>query len=240
MMLSILTTNMDVAEVYRPARVASMARKMGLSQGWSLDLIIEDTDRRAWDFNHLGMRNRAIRKLLQDKPRLLVGSPMCIAYSCMNNINYARMSKEEVDERVADARKHLEFCVKLYRIQMNEGHYLLHEHPASAKSWEETAAKRLLMEEIVERVVGDQCRYGLKSREGDVVGPAKKPTGFMTNSVCIARRLEKRCVNTPQRQVHQHIRLESGRARKAQIYLDKLCKETFEGLMEQMEVDRKG
>ena len=88
-MLLILTTNMDVAEVYSPARVARMARKMGLSQGWSLDLTTEDTDGRAWDFNHMEMRNRAIRKLLQDKPRLLVGSPMCIAYSCMNNINYA-------------------------------------------------------------------------------------------------------------------------------------------------------
>ena len=240
MMLSILTSKIDVAEVYSPPRVASMARKMALSQGWSLDLTTEDTDGRAWDFNHLEMRNRAIRKLLQGKPRLLIGSPMCTAYSCMNNINYARMSKEEVDERVAYARKHLEFCIKLYRIQLNEGRYFLHEHPASAKSWQEKAVTRLLMEEAVEKVVGDQCRYGLTSRKDGVVGPAKKPTGFMTNSVCIARRLAKRCTNTTQRQAHQHIRLESGRAKKAQIFPDKLCNELCEGLMIQMAMDRKG
>ena len=35
----------------------------------------QDEYGRAWDFNHLEMRNRAVTKLLKDKPRLLIGSP---------------------------------------------------------------------------------------------------------------------------------------------------------------------
>ena len=165
---------------------------------------------------------------------------MCIAYSCMNTIYYARMSKEEGNARVAYARKHLELCIKLYRIQLDAGRYFLHEHPATATSWQEGVVKKLMTEEAVERVMGDQCRYGLSTKDGSVIGPAKKPTGFMTNSVCIARRLMKKCPNTTRRQVHQHIRLENGRAQAAQIYLDELCKEMCEGLIEQIEVDRKG
>ena len=64
-----------------------MAREMGLRAGWSFDLTTTDDDGRAWDFNSVEMRNRAIHKVLKDRPLLLIGSPMCIAYSTLNNIN---------------------------------------------------------------------------------------------------------------------------------------------------------
>ena len=75
-MLKMLLMNIDVAEVYSPPRVTQMARKMGLRACWSLDLTTTDADGRAWDFNSLEMRNRATRRVLQDRPLLLIGSPM--------------------------------------------------------------------------------------------------------------------------------------------------------------------
>ena len=50
--------------------------------------------------------------------------------------------------------------------------------------------KRLMSRSGVQRVVGDQCQYGLKSKDDLGEGPARKRIGFLTNSVCIARRLE--------------------------------------------------
>ena len=73
-MVEMMLNQMDVAEVYSPPRVAAMARRMGLRQGWSLDLTTYDRDGREWDFNSLEMRNRAIRKVLRDKPLILIGS----------------------------------------------------------------------------------------------------------------------------------------------------------------------
>ena len=32
--------------------------------------------------------------------------------------------------------KHLKFCIELYNIQLSNGLYFLHEHPASARSWQ--------------------------------------------------------------------------------------------------------
>ena len=64
-MLQMIIAGMDVAEVYSPPRVTTMAREMGLKAGWSLDLTTNDTDGRAWDFNDPEMRNRAARKLEQ-------------------------------------------------------------------------------------------------------------------------------------------------------------------------------
>ena len=113
-MRRILLERMDVAEIYNRPRIAEMAHKMGLRAGWSLDLTTCDEHGRPYDFNCKHMRNAAVRKVLEDKPRLLIGSPMCGPFSAMNNINYARMIEEEKQERLAHGRKHLEFCINLY------------------------------------------------------------------------------------------------------------------------------
>lgn len=141
------------------------------------------------------MRNRAVRKLLRDKPVVLVGSPTCGPFSVMNCINYGRMDKTEVAQRLEHVRRHLKFCAKLYKMQIDGGRYFLHEHLQSATSWGEDCIKKLLQEQGVQRVIGDQCMYGLKSKEGGRIGAARKSIGFLTNSPCVAKRLSKRCPN---------------------------------------------
>ena len=113
-MFNKLLPKIEVAEIYSPPRVTETAKKMGLRAGWALDITTSDVDGRAWDFNQLEMRNRTVRKLVRDKPILLVGSPMCKAFSQLNNINYSKMLKEEVEQRLKYGRKHIEFCTKLY------------------------------------------------------------------------------------------------------------------------------
>ena len=92
----------------------------------------------------------------------------------------------------------------------------------------------------VQRVVGDQCQFGLKSKDEEGVGLARERTGFLTNAVCIARRLNKKCPKTNKYQVHKHVILTNGRARAAQVYPDKLCKESCLGIKEHIQRDRSG
>ena len=186
------------------------------------------------------MRNNAVRLLLEDKPRLLIGSPMCGPFSTMNQINYARMTKEEKQQKLEHGRKHFEFCMKLYEIQWREGRYFLHEHPDGASSWQEDCVHRLLKRQGVIRVAGDQCRYGLKSHDGQREGPARKRTGFMTNAPCIAKRLNIKCPNNNSYRPHDHVQLINGRAAAAQVYPPTLCMAVCRGLMEQIEADRRG
>ena len=239
-MMGLLIANVQVAEVYSPPRVTEMAKAMGLKVGWSLDLTTRDSDGKQWNFNETEMRNRAVRLVLKDQPLLLIGSPMCTAFSIMNNINYARMAPEEVQRRMEYGRTHLQFCAKLYAIQWKAGRYFLHEHPAEATSWQEECIARILKKQGVIKVTGDQCMYGLQSSDGHRTGSARKRTGFMTNSACVAKQLERRCLNKFGYEVHHHIRLECGRTRKAQEYPPELCQAICTGLQEQLEVDRKG
>ena len=154
MMRTIMFEKMDVAEVYSRSRVAAMAHRMGLRAGWSLDLATCDEMGRPWDFNQQQMRNAAIRKLLQDRPRLLIGSPMCGPYSTMTNINYSKMTEEEKQVKIAYGSRHLEFCMKLYEVKRREGRYFLHGHPDAASSWQEECVQRMLKRHGVTRVVG--------------------------------------------------------------------------------------
>ena len=153
-MKEMIVKEMDVAEVYGPPRIVEMAHKMGLRAGWGLGLTTCGEHGRPWDFNCPKMRNAAVRKLLNDRPRLLIGSPMCAPFSCMNNMNYARMTEEEKQNRIDYGRRHLEFCMSLYEIQWREGRYFLHEHPESASSWQEECVRRMFKRQGVIRVVG--------------------------------------------------------------------------------------
>ena len=199
-----------------------------------------DEDGRCWDFNDKEMRNRAVRNVIEDQPFFLSGSPMCTAFSIMHRINYARMASDEVEGRLAYGRAHLEFCAKCYATQWKVGRYFLHGHPAEASSWQEDCIKTVLEKQGVLRVVGDPCQYGLTTRDGDRLGLARKRTGFMTNSICLAKRLERRCPNKPIEEIHKHIVLEGGRTRAAQVHPPELCKEICRGIQEQIEVDRRG
>ncbi len=52
-MLNLVTSGMDVAEIYSPPRIACKATEMGLRGGWSLDLTTTDVDGNRWDFYKL-------------------------------------------------------------------------------------------------------------------------------------------------------------------------------------------
>ncbi len=134
-----------VAEVFSPPRVNVIAKKIGLSPGFSLDLNVNDPeDNRPWDFTLESKRNKALALVKSQKPFLLIGCPPCTAFSVLFSSNLSRMDPEQVKSRTEAAIKHIEFCIKLYKLQVSEGRYFLHEHPWSAWSWSLPCVQELL------------------------------------------------------------------------------------------------
>ena len=89
----------------------------------------------------------------------------------------------------------------------------------------------------VYRVRADLCEYGLttNNEKGTGVMPAKKPTGFLTNTIHIAQLLSRRYSGT-----HKHQPLMGGRAGPATRYARKLCEEIVTGLVAQKQADETG
>ena len=71
------------------------------------------------------------------------------------------MSPENQERMIANGRQHLEFCMKLYRIQVEQGLYFLHEHPAHARSWQEPFVRDLVQDYRVHTVKGDMCCFAM-------------------------------------------------------------------------------
>ena len=89
----------SVSEVYSPPRITlelRRQRRSPLSPGLALDLTVNDPDDgKPWDFSLLAKRIKARRLLQQARPILLIGSPMCTAFSAWQQLNYAKSQDQE-------------------------------------------------------------------------------------------------------------------------------------------------
>ena len=177
-----------ITEIYSPSRVNGVAGKLRLIPGTSLDLTTTDENGDPWDFNVKSMRDKAEKIVRSKGALLLIGSPMCTAFSQLQNINFSRLNPEDVKAVIEYGTTHLEFCMKLYKIQAQQGRYFLHEHPAGATSWKNEKVKELLDMKGVEKVIGHMCAFGMIQEDEQGEALIKKPTAFMGNCDKVLKR----------------------------------------------------
>ena len=127
--------------------------------GLALDLTTTNSKGEPWDFNDPARRAEAEKLLNEQKPQLLIGTPMCTAFSNIQNLNKAKRDPAIVAAEIEKARTHLRWCCHLYQLQLNRGAYFLHEHPGGATSWEESCVQDIWAHPEVERIINHQCQH---------------------------------------------------------------------------------
>ena len=150
-----------VTEVYSPPRVTAMAKRMNMVPGMALDMTTMDDDGLPWDFNNPDKVEKAKWIIKNKRAMLVIGSPMCAAFSQLQRINFSKMSEADRNTVVEYGKRHLEVCLELYAIQMNQGLYFLHEHPWNAASWQHEGIQQMLNRRGVTKVRGDMCSFGM-------------------------------------------------------------------------------
>ena len=70
---------------YRITAASKLLPELKVIPGFAFYLTTSDGDGRPWDFDKKEMRGRAIRRVREHKPMLLIGSPMCTALSPLGN-----------------------------------------------------------------------------------------------------------------------------------------------------------
>ena len=222
----------DVTEIYSPPRVTQYCEQYGLRPGGALDLTSRDESGEVWNFDIERKREQAKRLIAELRPRVIIGSPACTAFSVLQHMNRERMGEARFLEMKQRAIKHVEFCCELYEWQVSRGLYFVHEHPLSASSWKLPCVERVLGLQGVSRVTADMCAFNMTQTDSGGPGLVKKPTGFMTNSEVMASRLAQRCSGG-----HRHVALVGGRAAAAQRYPEQLCRTICEAAQAQMKQD---
>ena len=232
-LLACMLSGVDITEVYSPVRFNKCCNKFGLP-GDSFDF------RDGYDLSDERTQAEVIRRIKQTDPKLVIGSPPCTLFSKIQALNIhvhgpAWEARFLVERETAV--KHITFCIKLLRLQMQRGIFFLMEHPAYADTWKIPEVIEGFKLTDVDSVIGDQCLHGLKTRKskaGEEVS-AKKLTKCVSNSWCILQELSVRCDKS-----HAHQHLMGGSASHAQEYPDELCKAICRGLANQLKYNRSG
>ena len=182
-----------------------------------------------WNFCRKSDRQEAKKIIKRKKPTWVIGAPPCTPFSIWNHgINHKKMAAEDVKKSLEEGRLHLKFACSLYRYQVSQGRYFLHEHPASAMSWREDSIESVLKLRNVRQVTGHQCQYGLVTpsvSDPNVLVPAMKPTRFMSNSDVMLQQLMRKCDHE-----HIHQPLVGGRCKAAAMYPEGLVKAILRGI----------
>ncbi|MBN71658.1 MAG: hypothetical protein CME32_20555 [Gimesia sp.] len=232
----------DVSELFSQPRIAQEAAireydGMKLVPGWSLDLTRTDpTTNKPWDLSKPEVRTR-VRKLVKDtKPFVVIGSPPCTMFTSLQNLSKNRRDKAKFERKFEEAKQHIKFCEEVYKMQVKEGRFFMHEHPNSASSWNMPEMIRLAAMEGVEITTCDMCAYGLKTIDDEGEALAEKRTRIMSNAPEIIKRVSRQCTNKDMEKKterHRHADLTNGRAKKCQVYPREFCKAVCEGIATQ-------
>ena len=89
-----IRSQVDVAEIYSPARVTTAAKLIGLRAGLAMDLT------NGWDFTRRSHREAAERYVREVKPWLLIGSPECRMFSTLQNLNKNSPHKDRIAKKL--------------------------------------------------------------------------------------------------------------------------------------------
>ena len=81
---TMILKGVDITEVFSPERVTKIASEHGLKAGLSMDL------RTGWDFRRKEDRRKAKKYILEEKPVLVIGSPVCTPFSTLQRWNWGR------------------------------------------------------------------------------------------------------------------------------------------------------
>ena len=110
--------------------------ELHLAPGQTFDLRA-DRNGRSWNFLLTADRAEARRVIQEAEPYIVIGSPPCTSFCSFNRrLNYRRMDPDRVRRLIHEGNVLLKFAIEIYEFQLAAGRHFLHEHLASACSWQ--------------------------------------------------------------------------------------------------------
>ena len=216
------TTQVDFVELFNPGNFK--AQKGTLIAGGTYDVKVNPS----MDLTRSSVQEQTRLAIAREDPLILIGAPPCTVFSPMQNINQKHQHGPAWEQKYQEGCDLLLFASRCYWDQIEQGKFFLHEHLATASSWNMECMTELAAHPGVYSVKGDMCRWGMKVRDEipeDASQPylIKKPTKWKTNCRLLAELLSLRCEGN-----HVHARLEGGTlTKRAASYPFSLVRDIF-------------
>ena len=146
-----------------------------MKPGYSLDLTMKDPATGApWDLSKPEVQSR-VRKLVRDtEPFCVVGSPPCTAFSALQEISRAKRDPREMRRQLEEGKRHIRFCIEIYKMQLEGRRHFVHEHPEGSKAWAMPEVVELFARPEVGSTVLHMCAFGMTAQDERGRAPVKK------------------------------------------------------------------
>ena len=188
MELCILWNELNACEttaILNPSKFASCATRLGLREGFAVDLTTGRANGTMWDLILEDERAELRRVQNREEPELLAGSPLGDDLSSL--LNPSVESQEISKLKTERIETQIRACVQSYKLQMEMQKHFVHEHPKDSKSWEMPEVQHFVSDPRVRSIDGPMCRWSLKARgSNDKVEFMRKQTRWLTSSKEIA------------------------------------------------------
>ena len=137
MELCILSNELNACEttaILNPSKFASSATRLGLREGFAVDLTTARANGTKWDLSLEDDRAELRRMQNREQPELLGVSPPCdeFSYLLSKRAEPRGISKLETEKIEPQIRA----CVQSYKLQMEMQKHFVHAHPKDSSSWE--------------------------------------------------------------------------------------------------------
>ena len=186
MELCILSNALNACEttaIFNPSKFASCATRLGLREGFAVDLTTARANGTMWDLSLEDDKAELRRVQNREQPELLAGSPPSDDFSSL--LNTCAEPREISKLKTERIEPQIRACVQAYKLQMEVQKHFVHEHPKDSTSWEMPEVQSLINDPRVYSIDGPMCRWSLKAR-GSKAEFMRKQTRWLTSSKEIA------------------------------------------------------
>ena len=194
MELCILSNELNACEttaILNPSKFASRATRLGLREGFAVDLTTARANGTMWDLSLEDDRAELRRVQNREQPELLAGSPSGDDFSfllntCVASQEISKLKSERIEPQIRA-------CVQACTLQTEMQKHFVHEHPKDSTSWKMPLVQSLASDPRVRSIDGPMCRWSLKARgSNDKVEFMRKQIRWLTSSKEIAEVLRVR------------------------------------------------
>jgi hypothetical protein len=162
-----------------------------IDQVYGMDLSVEEN------------RGKVLAWIRKYRPRLVLVEYPCKVWSPITNLSYPTpQARRRLRKRRLAELPFLEFCEKIFHLQLELGGDALGENPLRSASFDQPPLRRLMSHPAVFSVVGHGCRYGIKHAISQE--PLLKPTVWFSTSQEICDELSLKCKNRIKPGDHTH------------------------------------
>ena len=142
-------------------KFASCATRLGLREGFAVDLTTARANGTMWDLSLEDDRAELGRVQNREHPELLARSPPSgdfnsLLNTCVESQEISKLLTERIEPQIRT-------CVQAYKLQMAMQKRFVHEHPKDSTSWE-TPEVQSLVSDPRHSIDGPMCRCSLKAR----------------------------------------------------------------------------